>query len=169
MEDIASVLKQLDIVAFQQLFFGRFPFHLVIVPLANLVPSWVNGVGVSNTSETYAVCCLKSNAPYQSSPLRVLDLAQHEASHPVLEEVKKLYASVPEACTFVEESSPPSGRFAQIYEDHDSRWTETVIRCSTYFFLQEIGRHEDAKIHVQGQREQGVTAIDTYIAALEPW
>lgn len=169
MEDVNSVLESIDVVAFEELFFGHYSSHLVVVPLANLVPSWVNGVGVGNQQETYAVCCLKSADPYQANPLRILDLAQHEASHPVLAEIQQSSPSVPDACAFVEQAFPPGGRFAQIYEDHESRWAEMVIRASTWFFLRELGKEDKALAHVQGQREQGITAIDAYIAALEPW
>ena len=169
MEDVRSVLAPTDIVAFEHLFFGQYSSHLVVVPLANLVPSWVNGVGVGNQQETYAVCCLKSADPYQASPLRILDLAQHEASHPVLAEIEQRYPNVPDACACAEEAFPPTGRFPQIYEDHASRWAEMVIRASTWFFLRELGKEEEARAHVQGQREQGIMAIDAYIAALSPW
>lgn len=168
-EDVKSVLAPVDVVAFEELFFGHYSSHLVVVPLANLVPSWVNGVGVGNQQETYAVCCLKSAQPYQAHPLRMLDLAQHEASHPVLAEIQQISPNVPDACAFVEQAFPPGGRFAQIYEDHDSRWAEMVIRASTWFFLRELGKKDEALAHIQGQREQGITAIDAYIAALEPW
>jgi len=168
-EDVKSVLGSVDIVAFEELFFGSYSSHLVVVPLANLVPSWVNGVGVANRCETYAVCCLKSAQSFHANPLRLLDLAQHEASHPVVEDILKDAPDVPDACAFLEKTSPPSGRFAQIYEDHDSRWAEVLIRASTWFFLREIGRDDDAKAHLQGQRDQGVATIDAYIAALEPW
>lgn len=167
--DIAAVLRPIDIVGFQEVFFGEFPPQPVVVPLANLVPSWVNGVGVANRQETYAVCCLRSAEPFQTQALRVLDLAQHESSHPVLELIIERSPDVPAACAFVEAAHPPTGRFAEIYDTADSRWTETLVRASTWFFLNEIGRGEEAKQHIRRQVAEGASTLDVFIAALAPW
>jgi hypothetical protein len=140
-----------------------------VVPLANLVPSWVNGVGVANRQETYAVCCLRSAVPFQTQALRVLDLAQHESSHPVLELIIERSPDVSAACAFLEAAHPPTGRFAEIYDTPDSRWTETLVRASTWFFLNEIGRGEEAKQHIGRQVAEGASTLDVFIAALAPW
>ncbi len=110
-DDYAEHLMRLG-MAFEELFFGHYSSHLVVMPMANLVPSWINGVGVGNKQETYAVCCLKSAELYSANPLRIFDLAQHEASHPVLAEIQQHYPGVPDACAFVEEVFPPTGKFA---------------------------------------------------------
>lgn len=78
--DLASVLEPLDLVAFQVSFFGRFPFHPVAVPLANQVPTLMKGLGVANTTETYAVCLLNDAGPYHAHPAQIYGLVQHEAS-----------------------------------------------------------------------------------------
>jgi hypothetical protein len=168
-DDIVSVLRPTDIVGFEEVFWGIFPYRPVVVPLANLVPTWVNGVGVANQRETYAVCCLKSSEPFHAQPLRILDLAQHEASHPVLETILQEHPAVPAACAFVEAAHPPTGRFVEIYDTPASRWAETLVRASTWFFLQELGRGAEAREHIQRQIDQGARMLGVFISALTPW
>lgn len=167
--DTAGILEGLDIVGFEEQFFGLFPYHPVVVPLINLVPTSMNGVGVANQHETYAVCCRLSQDGQQIHPLPVIELAQHESSHPVLEHVLQRFPAVPAACAFLEETRPATGRFALIYDTLESRWTETFVRASTWFFLAEIGRDQEAAEHIQRHTSQGVHMIEPFVRALTPW
>ena len=165
-EDIRRVLAPTDIIAFERLFWGHYDTHLVVVPFAN---ASANGIGVSNLAETYATCFLRFADPFQANPHRILDLAQHEASHPILAKIQQRFPDVPDACAFIEETHAPGVRFTQIYDAHEARWTETLIRASTWFFLRELGRDDLAEAHLRIEDEAGVAACAAYVAALQPW
>ncbi len=167
--DTASILDGVDVVAFEEQFFGTFPYHAVVVPLINLVPSWVNGVGVANQHETYPVCCRITGEAGQLDAVRVVELTQHEASHPVLEHLLQRYPNVPAASAFIETAHPSTGRFPIIYDTQESRWTETFVRASTWFFFKEMGRNQDATAHLQRHMEMGAQMIEVFVQALRPW
>ena len=99
----------------------------------------------------------------------MLSLAQHEASHPVLNDLEAINPSVPDECEFVEHVAPPSGSFASVYPKPSWRWGELTIRASTYFFYREIGRDDDAESFLYWQGVEGAAALPLFIAALEPW
>jgi hypothetical protein len=167
--EIAAILDRLDVVGFQERFFGRFPYHAVVVPLLNLVPSWVNGVGVANARETYAVCCRATGDASQSYASWVTELAQHEASHPVLELILREHPGVPADCAFIEAAYPPTAHFASVYDTAEARWTETFIRASTWFFLMELGREQEASEHLRRHASQSAPMIEPFVKALTPW
>jgi hypothetical protein len=166
-DDIAEVLRGIDVMTFQQRFFGPISYHPILVPLANLAPFGGNGIGVANTQETYAICCLTSEHLYHADPMATLELAQHESSHPVLADIIERYPSVPAACAFMEDRFPPPSRIVEWYADYDFRWPEVLIRVSTAFFFREIGRDDYAEAFLQAERKE--IPIDAYIAALTPW
>ncbi|MBN1976860.1 MAG: hypothetical protein JW918_05615 [Anaerolineae bacterium] len=96
-------------------------------------------------------------------------MAQHEASHPVLADIQRLYPDVPAQCVFVEQAYSPTSRFAREYGDPGYRWVETVIRTSTYFYLHSLGLCEEAGRYLRGEIEGGMTAIEVFVKALGPW
>jgi hypothetical protein len=165
----ATILDGLDIVGFEERFFGLFPYHPVVVPLVNLVPSGTNGIGVANQHETYAVCCRITADDGRLASTPVIELAQHESSHPVLEHLLQRFPAVPAACAFVEAAHPPSERFATIYDTPESRWTETFVRASTWCFLTDLGRNQEAADHLQRHMQMGAQMIATFVHALSPW
>ena len=165
--DLASVFAGIGVDDFQEQFFGRFSSRLVAVPLANKAIHGWRAVGVANQRETYAV--FMSNKPYQSHGIDLVGLAQHEASHPVLADIQRLYPDIPTECAFVEQAYAPANRFAREYGDSGYRWVETVIRTSTYFYLQSLGLSKEAELYLRGEIESGVTAIEAYVKALSPW
>lgn len=167
--ELAEVLDQSEVESFQQLFFGRFPYTAVAVPLWNMADCGLRGVGVANLRETYAVCLPAEQDSLRMDRVSMLILAQHEASHPVLDEIQREALSVPEACAFIEQMHPPGGRFARAYGDPTFRWVESVIRASTYFYLQFIGRAAPAEEFLETQVKNGVTAIRPFVEALSPW
>jgi hypothetical protein len=124
-------------------------------------------VGVANLRETFAVFI--SNKPYQSHGIDIVGLAQHEASHPILADIQRLYPDVPAQCVFVERAFPPTSRFAREYGDPGYRWVEMVIRASTYFYLQSLELSEEAERYLCKEIEGGVTAIEVFVKALGPW
>ncbi|MBP2018570.1 hypothetical protein J2Z79_001985 [Symbiobacterium terraclitae] len=164
---VEGLLTDAQVEPFQRLFWGRFPYRLVVVPLWNMAARGLRGVGVASVHETYAVCLPRGAAPPEQR--EVLILAQHEASHPVLDDIQRLYPAVPRACAFVETDFPPAGRFAQFYGDPTFRWVETLIRASTCFYLEYLGRPDDAESFAQLEVESGVTAIRPFVSALRPW
>lgn len=165
--DLASVFAGIRVDDFQEQFFGRFSSHLVAVPLANKAIDGWRAVSVANQRETYEV--FMSDKPYQSHGIDLVGLAQHEASHPVLADIERLYPDIPAQCAFVEQAYAPTNRFAREYGDPGYRWTEIVIRASTYFYLQSLGLNEEAERYLRGEIESGVTAIEVYVKALGPW
>ena len=165
---LVAVLESIDLVTFQRRFFGTFPYHPVVVPLANLALIGEMGMGPANRSETYAICCLTSAPSYQANVAQTLELVQHESSHPVLADIVQRHPSVPAACAFVEERLPPSSHFAEIYPRSDFHWHEVVIRAASWFFFQEIGRPLDGDTFLQEQCKH-LPAVKAYIAALTPW
>jgi hypothetical protein len=165
--DMASVFAGVGVDDFQGQFFGRFPSHLVAVPLANRAIDGWRAVGVANQRETYAV--FMSNRPYQSHGVDWVGLAQHEASHPVLADIQQLYPDILAQCTFVEQTHAPAKRFAREYSDPGYRCTEMIIRASTYYYLQSLGMTEEAERYMRSEIESGVTAIEVYVKALGPW
>jgi hypothetical protein len=165
--DLASVFAGIEVDGFQEQFFGSFPYHLVAVPLANMAIEGWRAVGVANLREAYAV--LISNKSYQSHGIEIVGLAQHEASHPVLADIQRLYPDVPTQCAFVEQAYAPTNRFAREYSDPGYRWIEMVIRTSTYFYLQSLGLSEEAERYLRWEIEGGVTAIEVFVKALGPW
>jgi hypothetical protein len=165
--DLTSVFAGIEIDDFQEQFFGNFPYHLVAVPLANKAIEGWRAVGVANLRETFAVFI--SNEPYQSYGIDIVGLAQHEASHPILADIQRLYPDVPAQCVFVEQAYPPTNRFAREYGDPGYRWVEMVIRTSTYFYLHSLGLSEEAERYLRGEIEGGVTAIEVFVKALGPW
>lgn len=166
--DLARAFAGIEVDDFQEHFFGSFPYHLVAVPLANMAIEGWRAVGVANLLETYAV--FLSNKPYQSYGIDLLSLAtKHEASHPILADIERLYPDVPAQCAFIEQVYAPTNRFAQEYGDSGYRWTETVIRTSTYFFLKFLGMNEEAERYLHREIESGVTAIGVFVKALNPW
>lgn len=164
----ADALAGAQLEPFQRLFFGRFPYTAVFVPLWNMAGQGVRGVGVANRQETYAVC-LPARAALPDEHIQLLILAQHEASHPVLDDIQSEYPDVPAACRIAEASHPPAGRFAQAYGDPVFRWVETVIRASSYFYLGFIGQEAAAEAFLTDQAAAGVTALPLFVEALRPW
>lgn len=173
LDDAAARLRRsldgTDLVGFQEQFYGRFPYRPVAVPLANYVGGGLRGVGVANLEETYALCLPPPSGSFADDLVGLLVLVQHEASHPVLDDIQRLYSWVPAACSFVEEIHPPKGPFLGAYGDPEFRWAETMIRASSYFFLRSIGFEREAEEYVQGQIDRGVSAIRSFITALNPW
>lgn len=164
-----DALAGAELEPFQRLFYGRFPYTAVFVPLWNMASHGLRGVGVANVRETYAVCLPTGPDSLRNDQTELLILAQHEASHPILDDIQSEYADVPGACLFAETSHPPAGRFAQAYGDPEFRWVETVIRASTFFYLDFIGREADAEAFVTDQVASGVTAVPLFVDALRPW
>jgi|GEM_PF-4323755 len=164
---VADLLADAQLEAFQKLFWGRFPYRAVAVPLWNMAGGGLRGVGVANVQETYAVCLPRGAAPPDQADLLIV--AQHETSHPVLDDIQRLYPDVPRECAFVETDFPPAGRFARYYGDPTFRWVETMVRASTLFYLDYLGRPDDAAAYLESQVAAGVTAIRPFAAALRPW
>lgn len=164
---MTDLLAEAQLEPFQKLFWGRFPYRAIAVPLWNMDAGGLRGVGVATVHETCAVCLPRVVA--SPDHWGILALAQHEASHPVLDDIQRLYPDVPAACAFVETDFPPSGRFARFYGDPQYRWVETLIRTSTCFYLEYLGRPDDAAAFVESEVASGVTAIRAFIAALRPW
>lgn len=166
---LRTALQGGEVEAFQQLFFGRFPYRAVAVPLANLAGDGGQGVGPANRRETYAVCLPRGLERFRSDRAGLLVLVQHEASHPVLDDVQRLFPQVPGRCAFVEEISPPGGRFARAYGDAGFRWVETLIRASSVLYLEFLGLEEEAGAFLRQQQEAGVGGITLFVQALRPW
>ena len=165
---VTELLSDARLESFQSLFWGRFPYNAVVVPLWNMAAAGpLRGVGVANRKETYAVCLPHGAAP--PARLDLLILVQHEASHPVLDDIQRLCPDVPHECAFVETEVPPEGRFARYYCDPTGRWGGTLIRASTCFYLEYLGRADDAAAFAGSQAAAGVTAIRTFVTALRPW
>lgn len=167
--ELSAVASRTELETFQTLFFGRFPYIAVAVPLWNMASSGLRGVGVANRRETYAVCLPGERDSLRFDLIELLILTQHEASHPVLDDVQRLCPEVPGACAFIEQAYPPGGRFARMYGDPVFRWVETVIRSSTYFYLQFVGQPAAAEAFLAKQVHAGVTAIRPFVEALSPW
>lgn len=165
--DLSSRLADAQIEPFQRLFWGRFPYEAVLVPLWNMNGAGLRGVGVATVRETYAVCPAQGDQP--PGQVDLLVWAQHEASHPVLDDIQRQHGQVPGECAFVERDCPPAGGFARHYGDPTSRWVETLIHTSTCFYLEYLGRPEDAEAFAESQVEAGVTAIPVFREALRPW
>lgn len=167
--ETAEVLRPFDIVGFEEQFFGVYPYHPVVVPLTNLVPNGPHGVGVANQHETYSVCFRIPPDERGRAATFLTELAQHEASHPVLELIVERFPSVVEESAFVEERYPSSERFAGIYDTFGSRWSETLVRASTWFFFDSLGRHDDAEEHIRRHLGRGAGMIALFVEALKPW
>ncbi len=165
--DLSHLLADAQLEPFQRLFWGRFPYEAVAVPLWNMNGAGAKGVGVANVRETYAVCLPHGASPPAQADL--LALAQHEASHPVLDDIQRQHPDVAGDCAFIEMDCPPAGRFAQFYGDPTFRWVETLIRTSTCFYLEYLGRPEDAETFAESQVAAGVTAVPLFRDALRPW
>jgi hypothetical protein len=168
-EDVHKVLAPVDLIGFQRLFWGAYPYSIVVVPLASFAPMGIYGIGLPHLREAHVVCLLQNEGPYSAEEWRVLLLAQHEASHPVLNDLEAINPSVPDECEFVEEVAPPGGTFVNVYPKPSWRWGELMIRASSYFFYREIGRDEDAESFLYSQDIEGAAALPMFIAALEPW
>ena len=166
-QDVTQLLAGARIEHFQRLFWGRFPYEAVVVPLWNMYGGGLRGVGMANVRETYAVCLPKGAAP--PDRLDLLMLVQHEASHPVLDSIQRQHPGVPDDCAFIEGDCPPSAPFARDYGDATFRWVETLIRTSTCFYLEYLGRSENAEAFAESQAAAGVTAIRLFRDALRPW
>mgnify|MGYP001383809611 CR=1 FL=1 len=165
--DLSSRLADAQIEPFQRLFWGRFPYEAVLVPVWNMNGAGLRGVGVATFRESFVVCPAPGDPPLREADLLVL--AQHEASHPVLDHIQRQHPQVAGECAFVERDCPPAGRFAQHYEDPAYRWVETLIRTSGCFYLEYLGLAEEAEAFAASQVEEGVTAIPVFREALRPW
>ena len=78
------------------------------MPLWNMNGAGAKGVGVANVRETYAVCLPHGASPPAQADL--LALAQHEASHPVLDDIQRQHPDVAGDCAFIEVDCPrPAG------------------------------------------------------------
>jgi len=170
-EDLAKVIEEIDLIAFQRNFYGEFPYHPVIVPLANLVPSRIDGVGTANDKETYAICLLAEKGSYKEYKIwELLELMQHEASHPVVDKIWRFNPQVPKKCgEFIEEKYPPRERFAQIYNDVNSRFVESLIQASSWFFIREIRGEAEADEYLHEVIQRTGDSMKIYINALKPW
>lgn len=164
---LSHLLADAQIEPFQRLFWGRFPYKAVLVPVWNMNGAGLRGVGAATVREAYAVCPAQGTQPLRQEDLLVL--AQHEVSHPVLDDIQRQHPEVPGDCAFVERDCPPAGRFAQSCGDPTCRWVETLIRTSTCFYLEYLGRPDEADAFAASQAEAGVTALPLFREALRPW
>ncbi|MFA1821896.1 hypothetical protein ACDX78_17225 [Virgibacillus oceani] len=150
-DDIAAIIEKIDLIAFQKNFFGEFPYQPVIIPLANLAPSRIDGMGTANDKETYAICLLAGKRSYKEyRTWEILELMQHEASHPIVDKIWRLNPQIPIKCgDFIEGKYPLKERFKQIYRDVNSRFVESLIQASSWFFIREIRGEEEAEEFLQ--------------------
>lgn len=170
-DDIATIIEEIDLIAFQKHFYGEFPYHPVIVPLANLAPSRIDGVGTANDKETYAICLLSEKRSYKEYKIwEVLELMQHEASHPIVDKIWRLDPQVPIKCgEFIEKKYPPRERFAYIYNDVNSRFVESLIQASSWFFIRDIRGEVEAEEYLQEVVQRTGESMKVYVNALMPW
>jgi len=169
LQDVVSVLGQVNLEEFQVRFFGRFPYRAIIVPVVNVPFVGAQAVGVSTNSETRAICFPYGDSTYGEHPFDLMVVAQHEASHVMVDLVQRLHPAVTGECLFVEEACPPSGRFLSGYGDPGFRFVETLIRASSYFFLQWLGMESEAESFLGSQLAAGVSGIGAFVRALRPW
>lgn len=169
--DFATIIEEVDLVAFQKSFYGEFPYHPVIVPLANLAPSRIDGVGTANDKETYAICFLSEKRSYKEYKVwEILELMQHESSHPIVDKIWRLDPQVPIKCgEMIEKKYPPRERFAHIYKDVNSRFVESLIQASSWFFIRDIRGEEEAEEYLQDVVQRTGESMKIYINALKPW
>lgn len=169
LQDVASILRQVDVEGFQTAFFGRFPYRLVIAPVANVPFVGAQAVGVANTGETRAILLPYGDSRYSDHASDLVVVAQHEPSHVVVDLLQRMHPGVTAECLFVEEACSPKGRFASGYGDPALRFVETLIRASSYFFLQSTGMPEEADAFLASQIADGVSGITLFVRALQPW
>lgn len=170
-DDIAGIIEEIDLIAFQKNFFGEFSYQPVIVPIANLAPSKMDGMGTANEEETYAICLLAGKSSYKEyKTWEILELMQHEASHPIVDKIWRLNPQVLIKCgEWIEGKYTPKERFTQIYSDVNSRFVESLIQASSWFFIREVRGEEEAEEFLQEVIERTGDSMKVYINALKPW
>lgn len=169
--DFVTIIEEVDLIEFQKSFYGEFPYHPVIVPLANLAPSRIDGVGTANDKETYAICFLSEKRSYKEyGKWEILELMQHEASHPIVDKIWRLDPEVPIKCgEMIEKKYPPRERFATIYNDVNSRFVESLIQASSWFFIRDLRGEVEAEEYLQEVVKRTGESMKVYIKALMPW
>lgn len=168
-QDVTSVLGRVDVEGFQATFFGQFPYRFIIVPAANMPFVGARAVGVATKSEARAVCLPYGDSPYSEHASDLLVVAQHEASHVMVDLLQRLHPDVTAKCLFTEQISPPGDPFASGYGDAGFRLVETLIRASSYFYLQSLGMQPEADAFLASQLSAGVSGIGVFVRALQPW
>lgn len=149
---------------FQRLFYGVFPYKAVVVPLN--APFRENGLGVTTLDETLALCLPKA---FDDDDESLLILVQHEMSHPILDHIQRLHPGPSQQCMLVDERYPASGDFSRAYGDAGFRSTETLIRVSSVFYLEWLGKETRAAEFLGAQALYGVKGIRPCVERLRQW